>query len=60
MSDKLFTKTRCGDSVEVVPCGICSEPTEVTGTKRCDRCWELENRIYADPEIARRILGDLL
>jgi hypothetical protein len=28
----------------------------MTGTQLCDRCWELEKRIKADPELARRIL----
>lgn len=28
------------------------------GTKRCDRCWELEKRIKADPDLARAILLD--
>lgn len=26
------------------------------GTGLCDRCWELEQRIQADPELALRIL----
>jgi hypothetical protein len=29
------------------------------GTKRCDRCWELEGRIQGDPELARQILARL-
>lgn len=41
---------------ETVPCGLCGKPTTSTGTKRCDRCWELERRIQSDPEIALRIL----
>ena len=44
---------------ETVPCGICGIATRMTGTKRCDRCWELETRIKADPEIARQILESL-
>ena len=28
----------------------------MTGTKLCDRCWELERRIQADPTLARKIL----
>ena len=40
-------------------CGLCGKPTRMTGTKRCDGCWELESRIRRDPEIARRILHDL-
>lgn len=29
----------------------------MTATKRCDRCWELEKRIEADPVLAQKILG---
>jgi len=31
--------------LETVPCTTCGESTTSTVTKRCDRCWELENRI---------------
>lgn len=30
-----------------VPCSICTTLTTSTGTKLCDRCWELENK-YCD------------
>lgn len=30
---------------EVVPCETCGTETFMTGTKRCDRCWELERRL---------------
>lgn len=43
-------------NVETVPCELCGKPTTMTGTKRCDPCWELERRIKAAPEIAWRIL----
>jgi hypothetical protein len=46
--------TRQGQAT--VPCGICGRPTPMRGTKRCDRCWELETRIEAAPEIAKLIL----
>lgn len=39
-----------------VSCGLCGRPTPSLGTKRCDRCWELERRIEWDTELARRIL----
>ena len=45
---------------ETVACGLCSTPTTKLGTKRCDRCWELETRIKADPTLAARILGTAL
>lgn len=44
---------------ETVSCGICGTQTRMTGTERCDRCFELESRIRRDPVIARLIL-DLL
>jgi hypothetical protein len=44
---------------ETVPCELCSKPTQMLGTKRCDPCWELERRIRHDPELARRILEGL-
>jgi hypothetical protein len=46
-------------SDETVPCGICGTATPMLGTKRCDRCWELEKRIHANPELARKILADM-
>lgn len=39
-----------------VPCRLCADPTTMTGTRLCDRCWELEWRIEDRPLIARRIL----
>lgn len=38
-------------------CGICGIPS---GTERCDRCWELEQRIQADLRLAFRIFTRLL
>lgn len=43
-----------------VSCELCGSPTDMTGTKRCNRCWELEKRIQADPELAQKILKKLL
>jgi len=40
-----------------VPCEICGRLTTMTGTKRCDACWELEQRILAAPAIAAKILA---
>ena len=39
-----------------VPCELCGTNAE-TGTKRCDRCWELEGRIQSDPGLAAQILN---
>jgi hypothetical protein len=30
---------------ETVACETCGEQTPMTGTKRCDRCWEVERRL---------------
>lgn len=43
-------------SDKTVPCELCGEPTTYTGTKRCDRCYQLEFRIKANPKLARKIL----
>jgi hypothetical protein len=40
-----------------VPCELCGVPTAYVGTKRCNRCWELERRIQADLELAKKILS---
>ena len=45
---------------ETVPCKLCGKETKMTGTKRCDACWELETRIKADPELALKILTSQL
>ncbi len=42
-----------------VPCEICGQPTSMTGTKRCNRCWDLERRIRMDPSLAERIVTRL-
>lgn len=44
---------------ETVSCTLCGTPTRMLGTKRCDRCWELETRIQRDPALARKILEQL-
>jgi hypothetical protein len=42
-----------------IQCEICKGPTTYTGTRRCNRCWELEMRIRAAPMLARQILESL-
>ncbi len=37
-------------------CELCGQMTSMLGTKRCDRCWELESRMHFDPELARKIM----
>jgi ribosomal protein L37E len=41
---------------ETCPCELCGKPTFMTGTKRCDACWELETRVLSNPELAQKIL----
>jgi len=44
--------------METVPCTLCGAKTHMTGTRLCDRCWELRKRIEADPELAQKILNE--
>lgn len=45
---------------QIVKCSFCAEQwTYMTGTKLCDRCWELKRRVQADPHLARRALAEL-
>jgi hypothetical protein len=41
---------------DTVPCKWCEEQTPMTGTKQCDRCWELSHRIEADPDLAQKMI----
>lgn len=45
--------------IGTVPCELCGEHTPHTSMRRCSRCFELEERIWDNPEIARRILAEL-
>jgi hypothetical protein len=44
---------------ELVDCRLCTGKTPMRGTRLCDRCWELDSRVRADPEIAMYILTEL-
>ena len=48
--------------IDKVPCEICGTPTLMTGTKRCNNCWEVEHRIgdYIKNEKGRQFILDLL
>ena len=46
-------------TLHTVPCGLCGKPTPMTGTKRCDFCWEMEGRIRREPDLARKVLAQL-
>lgn len=43
------------ENCETVACMYCGTQTPMTGTKKCDRCWELDSRIRRNPELARII-----
>lgn len=42
---------------ETVFCRLCENQTSMLGPQLCDRCYELERRIKADPCLANRILA---
>lgn len=42
-----------------VPCDICGEATPYAFTRRCNSCWELERRVEARPDLARKILEQI-
>lgn len=42
---------------ETVPCDLCGTPTPMTGTRRCDPCWELERRVEQRPEVAKKLVA---
>jgi hypothetical protein len=49
----------CNKTDEVTDCKWCGTKTHNTGTKECDRCWELRKRIEQNPDLSERILNDL-
>lgn len=36
----------------VVPCKYCGDLTSMTGTRQCNRCWEIASRLRSLPENA--------
>ena len=44
---------------KLVPCQWCNTATTMLGTRKCDRCYELEKAITANPEIARLMLAHI-
>jgi len=48
------------DTVTTVPCRLCGRPTTMQSTSLCDSCWELDSKIRSHPEIARKILAELV
>ncbi len=50
------------DAIEAelaTPCVWCSDPAKRLGTRCCDRCWELHDRITERPDLARKMLDSL-
>lgn len=43
---------------EPVDCTICGNKTIMTGTKLCDRCWELKSRIEMNLDLAKEIIAN--
>jgi hypothetical protein len=53
------SNTQIKDQIQTISCHICGLQTPMLGTKLCDRCWELESRIIANPELAKKIIASL-
>ena len=45
--------------MKVTICKWCGGKTVNTGTKECDRCWELRHRIEYDMELAKKMMVHL-
>lgn len=43
-----------------MPCNYCGSLTRMLGTQICDNCWSLRKKIEKNPEIARKILLNVL
>ena len=45
-----------------IPCETCGEPTNMTATKRCTNCWEVEHRMsrYLKSEGGRKFVRMML
>jgi len=46
-------------SDKTVECKYCKTQTTYTGTKLCDRCYELEKRISKDVDLAEKIMNEI-
>jgi len=47
------------EATEICNCKWCGQKTAFTGTKECNRCWELRHRIESDMDLAETILNHL-
>lgn len=46
--------------LETTLCQFCDQPTDYTGTKQCDNCWEVTMRLRSMPlSVIKRILESL-
>ena len=45
--------------MKVTNCKWCGGKTVNTGTKECDRCWELRHRIENNMELAKMMMAQL-
>ena len=43
--------------MKMTNCKWCGTETINTGTKECDRCWELRHRIEYDLELAKKMIA---
>ncbi len=48
-------KPKLSQFTATVPCATCGQKTEMTGTQRCDNCYEVEKRLtdYLASPVAR-------
>jgi hypothetical protein len=54
-----YTRAYHFQAPTTVPCKWCDTPTEHLGTKCCDRHWELQQRVAAEPAMALKMLKEL-
>ena len=47
------------EEYKLAACTYCNKPTKYTGTRMCDNCWELMNRMGVDLEATKKILEEL-
>ncbi len=53
----IYSHKKHNTKPDICSCEICEAPTTMTGTKRCNNCWEIETRIRnMDHEILLKIL----
>lgn len=48
------------DGMKSVNCKWCGTPTLMDATRMCDACWELHYRIEGRPQLAQRMLNEVV